>query len=681
MAFYMAELADCTGWKELGSPTLAHFALHQLDMDRRRAGELLAVGLMLRDHPTIDDAFRQGGLAWSKLIELAKVVSPAHEQAWLARALASNLGDLKKAIRNAKPGGAPPKAGKGKGLPEVTYPLRIVRDAMTKRLWEQVRESLAEELGAPLANLDVLRILAEHYLGGRNGSRRSVYRIELKEQCIHEDCPSHLAVDTADGPVSAATLAAPDRKTPPWMRARVLERDGILCRNCGSRQRLHAHHVIFREHGGPTRPSNLATLCDQCHGLLHAGHLVARGDHGATCRFESPDVAAMNEAARATRAALVLEPTPAPVERPEPLALPALPAEVDVEWWGRHAEALRSGEAGRLDLMLGFVPAPVGERAEGEAPEFRRAGSPDDRAPDASAFSALRGRERLVGRLEVRARTAEGDGEPFPHTLFVGPPGTGKTTLARAVTKRLGVHLTTAMGNRVSDMTTLLGLLAGLRDGDALFLDEIHSVPRRVMELLYEAMAERKVTLTITQGPCSREIVLRLPRFTLLAATTEEMEIPDAVRSRFRIVERLTLMTPRQLAVIASDVAERLGFPLDASGALLIARVSGGSPRTVGALTEAVRAQVACHEGLSRPVGQREVRAALQRLELDEAGLDPEHHRYLEELGAAKGPVTLCRLSAYLGLSETAVRKRIEPPLFRLGLIEVGSRGRMLAMR
>ena len=105
MAFYMAELADCTGWKELGSPTLAHFALHQLDMYRRRAGELLAVGLMLRDHPTIDDAFRQGGLAWSKLIELAKVVSPAHEQAWLARALASNLGDLKKAIRNAKPGG------------------------------------------------------------------------------------------------------------------------------------------------------------------------------------------------------------------------------------------------------------------------------------------------------------------------------------------------------------------------------------------------------------------------------------------------------------------------------------------------------------------------------------------------------------------------------------------------
>ena len=282
LAFYMAELADRTGWKELGSPTLAHFAEAHLDMDRRRAAELRDVGLMLRDHPAIDDTFRQGGIAWCKLTAIARVVSPAHEIAWLARAVDHDLESLKKAVRNSKPGGPPPKQGKGKGIPEVRYPIRIVHDAVTKRLWEQVRESLSEELGVVLTDDDVHRILSERHLAGRGGASRPVYRIELEQQCVHEDCPSHLSIETADGPVPAATLDAPDRKTPPWMRSLVLERDGVMCRNCGNRQRLQAHHVIFRADGGPTQLSNLATLCSSCHALLHAGHLVAQGDHGAT---------------------------------------------------------------------------------------------------------------------------------------------------------------------------------------------------------------------------------------------------------------------------------------------------------------------------------------------------------------------------------------------------------------
>ena len=673
LAFYMAELADRTGWKELGSPTLAHFAEAHLDMDRRRAAELRDVGLMLRDHPAIDDTFRQGGIAWCKLTAIARVVSPAHEIAWLARAVDHDLESLKKAVRNSKPGGPPPKQGKGKGIPEVRYPIRIVHDAVTKRLWEQVRESLSEELGVVLTDDDVHRILSERHLAGRGGASRPVYRIELKQQCVHEDCPSHLSIETADGPVPAATLDAPDRKTPPWMRSLVLERDGVMCRNCGSRQRLQAHHVIFRENGGPTQLSNLATLCSSCHGLLHAGHLVARGDHAATCRFESPHAEALREAAQASRRALVIDPTPPRAPRPQPLTLETLPSRVQVGWWARCADALRTGDGGRIDLVPGFVPP-----AEGEMPKLRQDQSPEERAPQATAFDGLRGRDRLVDRLQVWATDAESDGTPFPHALFVGSAGTGKTTLARAVAKRMGAHLTTAMGNRASDPTTLLGLLAGLREGDALFLDEIHSLPRKVMELLYEAMTDRQVTLTINQGARSREIVLELPRFTLLAATTEEMEVPDALRSRFRMVERLTLMTPAQLAEIAMDVASRRGFTLQLTAALLIAQAAGGSPRRVGALVQAIRAQVARHEGLAAPVGRGAVRAALERLDLDETGLDPEHRRYLEELAAARGPVTLCRIAAYLGLPEAAVRKRIEPLLFKLGLVDVTARGRVL---
>ena len=677
LAFYIAELVDRTGWKELGSPTLEHFARKQLDMDRRRVGELRAVGLMLRDHPAIDDTFRQRGIAWCKLVVLARVVSPAHELAWLARAVDHDLESLKRAVRNSKPGGPPPKAGKGKGLPEVRYPLRVVHDAVTKRLWEQAREALAEELGAPVTDCDAHRILAEHYLGG-GGTSRPVYRIELKQHCVHEDCPSHLSVDTADGPVPAATLDAPDRKTPPWMRALVLERDGVMCRNCGNRQRLQAHHVIFRADGGPTQLSNLATLCCSCHALLHAGHLVAQGDHGATCRFEAPDAEALRAAAEASQRAVILEPTPPPVPQPEPLTLEEMPARVRGDWWARCSDALRTGEGGRIDLVRGFVPPTDGELPSSHLPKLRRDGSPEDRACMTSAFEGLRGRDRLVDRLQAWAKTAEKDHAPFPHALFVGPAGTGKTTLARAVTARMGVHLTTAMGNRGGDPTTLLGLLAGLREGDALFLDEIHSLPRKVMELLYEAMTDQQVTLTVNQGARSREIVLELPRFTLLAATTEEMEIPDALRSRFQVVERLTLMTPEELAEIAMDHATRWGFALRPKGALLIARVAAGSPRKVGALVQAIRAQVVGHEDADRPIGRRAVLAALKRLDLDETGLDPEHRRYLDELAAARGPVTLCRISAYLGLPEAAVRKRIEPLLFKLGLVDVGTRGRVL---
>ncbi|MGE3753936.1 MAG: AAA family ATPase, partial [Planctomycetota bacterium] len=485
LAFYIAELVERTGWKEMGSPTLEHFAKKRLDMDRRRVGELRAVGLMLRDHPAIDETFRQHGIPWCKLVILARVVSPAHEIAWLARAVDHDLDSLKKAVRNSKPGGPPPKHGKGKGIPEVRYPIRIVHDAVTKRLWEQARESLSEELGAPVTDADAHRLLAERYLGG-GGSSRPVYRIELKQHCVHEDCPSHLSVDTSDGPVPAATLDAPDRKTPAWMRALVLERDGVMCRNCGGRQHLQAHHVIFREDGGPTQLSNLACLCSSCHGLLHAGHLVAVGDHAATCRFEAPTAEALREVAQASQRAVVLEPTPPPAPRPEPLTLETLPARVDGDWWEQCADALRTGDGGRIDLVPGFVP-PVAE----DLPKFRREENPDNRAPQAAAFEGLRGRDRLVDRLEVWATDAESDGRPFPHALFVGPAGTGKTTLARAVAARMGAGLTTAMGNRASDPTTLLGLLAGLREGDALFLDEIHSLPRKVMELLYEAMTDQ----------------------------------------------------------------------------------------------------------------------------------------------------------------------------------------------
>jgi Holliday junction DNA helicase RuvB len=227
----------------------------------------------------------------------------------------------------------------------------------------------------------------------------------------------------------------------------------------------------------------------------------------------------------------------------------------------------------------------------------------------------------------------------------------------------------------VPDPSALVRLLASLRAGDVLFLDEVHAVPRVVQETLYEAMAEGSLSLTLHQGSRARALRLRLPPFTVVAATTEDGDLPDPLRTRFGLREHLGEYGVGDLARLAAAEAGRQGFALEDEAAERLAERARGVPREALRLVERILDGVASR-GLVR-VDRPAVDDALGRLGYDEDGLDPAERRYLGVLRESRAPVPLSRLAGILGMSVRTVFARLEPHLFRRGLVRVTPRGRM----
>ena len=316
-------------------------------------------------------------------------------------------------------------------------------------------------------------------------------------------------------------------------------------------------------------------------------------------------------------------------------------------------------------------------------PTLRGAPRPED------ADRALRPQtlDEFIGQAEARANlrvfieSARRRGEAMDHTLFHGPPGLGKTTLAQIVSRELGVNFRMTSGPVLAKAGDLAAILTNLEARDVLFIDEIHRLNPAVEEVLYPALEDFELDLVIGEGPAARTVRISLEPFTLVGATTRLGLLTTPLRDRFGIPTRLEFYTVEELDHIVARGARILGVEADPDGVREIAQRARGTPRIAGRLLRRV-VDFALVEGdgrLTRAIADR----ALTRLGVDHLGLDGADRRYLTLIAEnyAGGPVGVETLSAALSEARDAIEEVIEPYLLQQGLIQRTPRGRMLAAK
>ncbi len=295
--------------------------------------------------------------------------------------------------------------------------------------------------------------------------------------------------------------------------------------------------------------------------------------------------------------------------------------------------------------------------------------------------------DEFIGQAEVRAnlkvfiQSAKLRGEAMDHTLFHGPPGLGKTTLAQIMARELGVGFRMTSGPVLAKAGDLAAILTNLEARDVLFIDEIHRLNPAVEEVLYPALEDFELDLVIGEGPAARTVRIELQPFTLIGATTRMGLLTTPLRDRFGIPTRLEFYNVKELHEIVVRGARLMGAPATPEGAQEIARRARGTPRIAGRLLRRV-VDFAVVEGdgtVTHAIADR----ALTRLGVDHLGLDGADRRYLRLIAEnyQGGPVGIETLSAALSESRDALEEVIEPFLLQQGLIQRTPRGRMLAQK
>lgn len=308
-------------------------------------------------------------------------------------------------------------------------------------------------------------------------------------------------------------------------------------------------------------------------------------------------------------------------------------------------------------------------------------GSPEEVAYETSirpkTLSEFIGQDAVKQNLTVFIKAAKMRREPLDHTLFFGPPGLGKTTLASIIANELGVNIKTTTGPILERAGDLAAILTNLSDMDLLFIDEIHRLPRVVEEVLYSAMEDFKLDIIIGQGPNARTVKINLPRFTLVGATTRTGLLTSPLRDRFGVIARLEFYSYDDLCKIIMRSANLLNVQITPDAALEIARRSRGTPRISNRVLKRLRdfAQV---KG-SGIIDIEIARQSLQALGIDDLGLDDIDRKLLftiiDKFGG--GPVGIDALSAALRDDKDTIEDVYEPYLLQEGLIERTSRGRI----
>ena len=287
------------------------------------------------------------------------------------------------------------------------------------------------------------------------------------------------------------------------------------------------------------------------------------------------------------------------------------------------------------------------------------------------------GQPELSQHMEILLGAAHKRGEPVDHILFAGPPGLGKTTMAGIVAAEMEVGLRITSGPALERAGDLAALLTNLDDGDVLFIDEIHRLPKQVEEVLYPAMEDFQLDIVIGKGPSARSIRLDLPRFTLVGATTRTGLITGPLRDRFGFIARLDYYDTDDLVLIIVRAARILGVPLEHGGAVEIAHRSRGTPRIANRLLKRVRdyAEVRADGAVTTANS----RVALELFEVDELGLDKVDRAILTALCETFGgqPVGLHTLAVAVAEEPETVEEVYEPFLLKVGMLQRTPRGRV----
>ncbi len=318
-----------------------------------------------------------------------------------------------------------------------------------------------------------------------------------------------------------------------------------------------------------------------------------------------------------------------------------------------------------------------------ERGELNLAQQPEERSAEESLrpqnLEEMIGQSRLRENLSVFVQAARERGEPLDHVLFHGPPGLGKTSLARIVATELQAQFRATSGPVIERPGDLAALLSNVEAGDVLFIDEIHRLSPAIEEILYPAMEDFQLDLLIGEGPTARSVRLDLPRFTLVGATTRAGLLTSPLRDRFGWSARLEYYPVDDLEQIVLRSGGLLGIELDSKAAYEIARRARGTPRIANRLLRRVRDFAAVRDGDAKHIKLDTARFALDRLDVDEAGFDGLDRSFLTTLVQkfGGGPVGLETLAAAVGEDKGTLEDVVEPYLIHCGFLMRTPRGRV----